>query len=220
MEPATNDPLLATLLAETGRMRRLAGALLRDEGDADADDVVQDASLAALTHEVPSGRDRAPWLLRIVRNLSFEALRRRARRRAREAAAAPGVALPATIDVARRLELHRALVAAVSELPEPQRRAVRRLSRGVGNRSHGDELEGEAPARGRRRRHGRGDGVRAHAPRARRRPIASHGRRSARSRGGAGEGAAAVSGRGRRPPPRPRAATGSSRTASPGSAAA
>jgi RNA polymerase sigma-70 factor, ECF subfamily len=119
-----DDPRLEVLLAETGRMRRLAAALLRGTGSGDVDDVVQDANVAALTHDAPSGAAFASWLRRIVRHRSIDARRRADRRDSREAAAAPGEATPSTDEVAHRLELHRALVAAVGGLPPPNRDAI------------------------------------------------------------------------------------------------
>src|SRR2546429_9758360 len=72
------------LLADAGWMRRLAQALV---GDAGADDLVQDASEAALKH--PPANDRRPhrpWLRRVMRNLAAMGARGAERRTRREAA--------------------------------------------------------------------------------------------------------------------------------------
>src|SRR5262245_37775346 len=62
-------------------IRRLAGALLRDE--AAADDLVQEAYLAALTRPPAEGRLR-PWLREVARNFARMRQRGDARRAQRE----------------------------------------------------------------------------------------------------------------------------------------
>ncbi len=97
-------------------LRRMARALLRDESR--GDDVVQSAYLAAL--ERPPLRMTAAWLRRVVRSRALDALRREGRRRE---APLDGSELRAP-DFARKLELHRVLVAAVQELAEPYQRVI------------------------------------------------------------------------------------------------
>ena len=104
-------------LRQNEALRRVARALVRD--DSRTDDVVQNAYLAAL--ERPPVRASAAWLRGVVRSRAFDALRRDRRRR--EAPLAESE-LPAAPDFTRQLELHRALVDAVGELPEPYQRVV------------------------------------------------------------------------------------------------
>lgn len=103
-------------------MRRLARSLLRDASL--ADDVVQEASLAALR----SGRsfEELPraWWARVVRNVAAKFRRSRRRSDARERSTARREAQPAADEVARRLALHRAIVAAVEGLPPDYRDVV------------------------------------------------------------------------------------------------
>jgi RNA polymerase sigma factor (sigma-70 family) len=113
-------------------MRELAGlhALARSlvHGDADADDLIQDTAIAALTH--PPDEDRAvrPWLATVLRNRWRMDRRGRARRQVREQAV--GLALadavqdadaPEAIDRARTLER---LASALVALDEPCRDVV------------------------------------------------------------------------------------------------
>lgn len=120
-------------------MRELAGlhALARSlvHGDADADDLVQDTALAAITHppELADGRPLRPWLATVLRNRWRMDRRGRARREAREQAvglelaevhgaeAAEAADAPAAIDRARMLER---LASALVALDEPFRTVV------------------------------------------------------------------------------------------------
>lgn len=113
-----DDPLVADLDGLRALARRVA------LGDGDADDLVQDAAVVALTH--PPARDRAlgPWLATVIRNLGRMDRRSRRRRERREAAAplpAAGERADQLLDRARTLErLAQALVA----LDEPFRHTV------------------------------------------------------------------------------------------------
>jgi RNA polymerase sigma factor (sigma-70 family) len=113
-------------------MRELAGlhALARSlvHGDADADDLIQDTAIAALSH--PPDEDRAvrPWLATVLRNRWRMDRRGRARREVREQAvglALAEAAQPAdtgeAVDRARALER---LASALVALDEPIRAVV------------------------------------------------------------------------------------------------
>ena len=80
-----------TLLEHTGWMQTLAIRLVRDADE--AENVVQETSLALL--EMPPGRVRAPgaWLRRVVHNLALQSHRRRYARSYHESRAARPEAL-------------------------------------------------------------------------------------------------------------------------------
>ncbi len=120
MEPHRDDAKVARVLAEGPWLRRLAG---RIDG-ARAEDLAQEALLAALLAPAPRGRLRS-YLAGILRNLARDARRREARRACREAqAAAPhGGRCPG--EAAARAEAHERLGAAIRDLPEPYRTTVR-----------------------------------------------------------------------------------------------
>ncbi len=108
------------VLRELEGLRALARALVG--GDADADDLLQDAAIAAIEHPPMLDRPVRPWLAAVLRNRRRMNVRADARRRHREQAVATDDALPDdSIDRARALErLSRALVA----LEEPFRTVV------------------------------------------------------------------------------------------------
>jgi RNA polymerase sigma factor (sigma-70 family) len=118
------------VLGELEGLRALARSLVH--GDAGADDLIQDAALAALEHP-PAGRGDRPvraWLKAVLRNRWRMDRRGDARRRAREAAVAADArsavsadrrAAPDPIDRARALEK---LAAALVALDEPFRTTV------------------------------------------------------------------------------------------------
>ncbi|HEY8146753.1 MAG TPA: sigma factor, partial [Kofleriaceae bacterium] len=76
------------LVAHAAWMRRLALALTG--GESDADDLVQDAWVAALRSPPEPGRAPRPWLAAVVRNAWRMRLRGEGRRRTREEAAGAG----------------------------------------------------------------------------------------------------------------------------------
>jgi RNA polymerase sigma-70 factor (ECF subfamily) len=123
---ADRDARVEAMLAEAGRMRRLATALLRGGGDVEAEDVVQEAHVAALTHPVRNEAAFLPWLRRVARHFALESRRRRARRESRERLAARDEAQPAVDELSRRIELHHAVLDALAELPGPYRLVVSR----------------------------------------------------------------------------------------------
>ncbi|MCC7138415.1 MAG: sigma-70 family RNA polymerase sigma factor [Planctomycetes bacterium] len=121
MDPAA-APDVERLLAERAWVRRLAGALVRQ--DADADDVAQDAALAALEHAPARVERPRAWLATVVRNLVRTRARGAARRAARERTARAPLAGPATDDVVARAELVERVARLVLALDEPYRTTV------------------------------------------------------------------------------------------------
>lgn len=115
----TIDP--AQLLADAAWLRRLAARLA---GPDDADDVAQDALVAAWRKAPEARASLRPWLSKVVRDGARMVRRGRARRDAREAAAAAGEDARRADDLLAEAELHQALVAAVLALDEPYRRTI------------------------------------------------------------------------------------------------
>ncbi len=111
------------LLEHAGWMRVLARSLVQD--DSRADDIVQQAWLAAVEHPP---RDRAAvggWLARVVRNLAGRAHRDDRRRERREQVAARPERIDFTAgDLLERAEVHRMVVDAVIALDEPFRSII------------------------------------------------------------------------------------------------
>jgi RNA polymerase sigma-70 factor (ECF subfamily) len=118
VEPRPLDDPQA-LLAHAGWMRALAFSLLGDPGA--ADDVVQDATVAALLHAPARRDDLEPWLSRVVRNFAWRRRRGEARRSDREARAQSPNPEPTPADTLERLDLQRLLVEAVRAIDEPLR---------------------------------------------------------------------------------------------------
>lgn len=108
------------LLRHRGFVAALAARLLADVND--AEDVEQDAWLAALDH--PPRRESRSWLLRVVHNLARNRARGDRHRLARERGAARTEATPSTLDLLARLEMERRVVDAVREMAEPFRTVV------------------------------------------------------------------------------------------------
>lgn len=110
------------LLQHAEAVRSLARALT---GDAQrADDLVQDACLAAIRTPPRAGTPHRAWFVRVVRNLAARTLRDEARRSQRERAAARPEHVSGAADVAAEIEAHRLLVEAVAALAEPYRSAI------------------------------------------------------------------------------------------------
>jgi RNA polymerase sigma factor (sigma-70 family) len=125
------------LLARSRWMIRLACELCSDR--AAAEDLVQDAWVAALEQPPRDEIPKRSWFARVLANSSRERHRRRASRRAREHDAARRESLPSAADIVERAEIARRLAECVLELDEPYRSTV--LSR------YFDELSGEEIAR-------------------------------------------------------------------------
>jgi RNA polymerase sigma-70 factor (ECF subfamily) len=109
----------ALLREESAKLHALAARLV---SEADADDCVQDATLAALTS--PPTSNPAAWLRTVVRRLALRRWRDRTRRRRREAAVARPERVPSAREAAERMETRRRILAAVEDLGEPYRTTV------------------------------------------------------------------------------------------------
>lgn len=121
MRAQPHDPAQA-LLRERRALHGLATALLRDP-DA-ADEVVQDALLAALDADKQKVTARLPWLRSAVRNLAWKRIDRERNRRWREreqARSRPEASVPLPESQLARLEMHDELHTALRELKEPYR---------------------------------------------------------------------------------------------------
>lgn len=115
------DPTRA-LLENAEWLRRLARRLVRDDGE--AEDVLQEAWIAARGTERPPGVPGATWLAGFVRNAARGRRRTEARRAVRERAAARDEATVSASRDVEQLEIHRALIERVEALPEAQRRMI------------------------------------------------------------------------------------------------
>jgi RNA polymerase sigma factor (sigma-70 family) len=102
-------------------LRRPARGLLLDADD--AGDAVQEAWLAALRRD-PRAEPSQGWLAGAVKRIALGRRRDEARRRARETLAARREPQRAAEDVPERIEVLRALLAALERLDEPYRGAV------------------------------------------------------------------------------------------------
>lgn len=116
-EPATH----AELLAQGRWLRRLASSLVTD--GAEADDVAQEALLAALRSPPDAGRPLRPWLRRVVANVVRKRRRGEGRRAEREERRALEP-LPAPDRLVEQMEIQHEVIAAVLALDEPHRSAV------------------------------------------------------------------------------------------------
>jgi RNA polymerase sigma factor (sigma-70 family) len=110
------------LLNQSGWMRDLALSLLTDP--AAADDIVQEACLAALARPPSADRPLEPWLARVVRNFAWKRRRREARRAVHEREAFVEEPVPGPEATLERIELQRTVLAAVAAIPEPFRTTV------------------------------------------------------------------------------------------------
>ncbi|MBL8624456.1 MAG: sigma-70 family RNA polymerase sigma factor [Myxococcales bacterium] len=122
-ESVNRDP--HALLAHAAWLRRLARSLVGD--GAAADDLVQEAWVAALRHPPDTARPLRPWLRRVLENAARFRWRGDANRAAREAsvaAAAADAATPSSDELLERHEAQRLLAQLVSELEEPYRSTI------------------------------------------------------------------------------------------------
>src|SRR5262245_42367923 len=110
---------LERLLAESTWLNALACALLGDEQE--AEDVAQEARLAALKHAPADPAHARAWLVRVVRNFARRVRRQRLRARRRERLAASPEALPSSEELVAQAQAQRRVVDGVLELTEPQR---------------------------------------------------------------------------------------------------
>lgn len=112
------------VLGELEGLRALARSLVH--GDADADDLLQDTAIAAITHPPDEDRSMRPWLATVLKNRWRMDRRGRARRAAREEAAALAEAPASTDEVLDRARTLESLAAALVALEEPFRTVVMR----------------------------------------------------------------------------------------------
>src|SRR5262249_32989814 len=113
---------LTVLLGQAGWTRALARRLAADVHL--AEDLVQDAWVAALERPPDLGRPVRGWLASVLRHRWLALVRTGERGRARERAVAPDEAWPSTHELVERAAVQRELVAAVLELDEPYRATV------------------------------------------------------------------------------------------------
>jgi len=117
------EPLTADLLLEhSGFLHGLARRLVLDEQR--AEDVVQEAWLAALRRPPPASVGLRAWLASVTRNLALRTRRTEGRLRRREAHAARAESTAPTADVAARVEIQSRIADAVARLNEPGRSAI------------------------------------------------------------------------------------------------
>ncbi len=103
-------------------LRRLARGLVADEHH--AEDLVQDAWVAALRRPPGAPGALRAWFVRVIRNASANRAVQRDRRARREEEAARLERVCGPDAMEERLELERLVVEAVQSLPEPHRRAI------------------------------------------------------------------------------------------------
>lgn len=101
-------------------VRALARRLLADEHA--AEDVAQEACIAALESPPKSNEAARAWLTRVVRNLSFNVLREKERRARREKTVAREEASEPDVDA--RIETQRRVLEAVTALREPYKTTI------------------------------------------------------------------------------------------------
>jgi RNA polymerase sigma-70 factor (ECF subfamily) len=120
MTRAVNDSVsVEHLLSHARWVEGFARALVRD----DAEDVAQDAWIAAIQKPPAAAASPRPWLATVMRNVARMRFRSSARREARESeiiADAP----PTPAELTARMELQRRLASAVLALDEAQRSIV------------------------------------------------------------------------------------------------
>jgi RNA polymerase sigma factor (sigma-70 family) len=110
---------LDTLLAETRWLSGLARRLVARSHD--AEDLVQETLRTAIERPPESGRPLRGWLRTVLLSRSRDTHRSERARAVREQNTKPGAAVPSTIEVVVKAEMHGELVAAVLSLEEPYR---------------------------------------------------------------------------------------------------
>jgi RNA polymerase sigma-70 factor (ECF subfamily) len=113
----------SVLLAHVAWVRDLARELVPADRHL-AEDLAQDACLAALSRRPSTELPLAAWLGKVVRNLARQSKRGTSRRAARETDAAREEAEPSALDVVLKVAAHREVVEAVLELDEPYRTTI------------------------------------------------------------------------------------------------
>src|SRR5687767_613389 len=120
---AAGPPLdVETLLGHEAFVRALARRLVVDPSE--ADDVAQEALVAALEHPPEPRRGLRGWFTTVVRNVVRQRRRAERRRATREAAAAHAGCVPSTAEIVERESARRTVVEGVLALDEPYRSAL------------------------------------------------------------------------------------------------
>jgi RNA polymerase sigma factor (sigma-70 family) len=122
MTAPTDPRLFEHLLDRTGWMRSLARELCADR--AVADDIVQDAWLAALEHPPREPGAARAWIGRVIANLTHARQRSESARSARQELVARRESVASTADVVERAEIGKKLAECVLALDEPYRSTV------------------------------------------------------------------------------------------------
>ncbi len=124
MESDALSTEMQSLLDHAQWVRQLALSLVRDPNT--AEDLTQEAMLAAL--KVGDNMPHSPraWFRAVVRKLAWERLRREDRRTGREEVSARDESTPPTELLLQRMAVHRRVVEAVMELPEHYREILLR----------------------------------------------------------------------------------------------
>ena len=124
MSASPLDPSLDDLLVHASWARTLARGLIADNSA--ADDLLQDAWVAALERPPQHAENLRGWLTKVLRNLARSRGRSNSRREAREARVAlkPSQEAPSSLDLASKVETQRRLASAVLSLAEPYRSTV------------------------------------------------------------------------------------------------
>ena len=110
------------LLAQTDFTRRVARSLVRDEHG--AEDVSQQAWLAALEHPPTAGRPMRPWLWIVLKNFARRLRRGEKRRLNQERNGAIAEQIPSAATIVEQEEVRRKVVNAVLSLKEPYLSAI------------------------------------------------------------------------------------------------
>jgi len=124
-------PSAELLLQDIAWLKRLATMLANDRDD--ADDLVQEAWIAAWRRQPDATRPMRAWLTKVVRDLAGMKRRSDRRRAARHALADDAQAPAAPDEALAQLRLHRTLVELVIDLDEPYRSTI--ISRFVEGRT-------------------------------------------------------------------------------------
>ncbi len=121
-EPSADPSRIEDQIASVAWLRRLAVAIVHDTDV--AEDIAQDALLAAHRGRANAVHREPGWFARVVRNLAFTRLRRDARRTDRERIAGRSEAGEEPAAALVRLEVQEELLRAVRNLSEPYRSTV------------------------------------------------------------------------------------------------
>jgi RNA polymerase sigma-70 factor (ECF subfamily) len=120
LELRSPDP--EEILANQGFMQRLARGIVGDEHS--ADDIVQQAWLAALERPPREQGSMRGWLARVVRNIAINQARSKSRRTDREQQAARPEGQAPSDHMELQLELQRRVLEAVQRLDKPYKTAI------------------------------------------------------------------------------------------------